>query len=383
MILNPNGDMYYSVGDKIFYNPLLMMQEAKATNQEPKFHFFDEIIDTFDWTIDYTKTHNWDQLCRDRAMEIRRTWKKVRVWYSGGRDSYLALKSFVNNGIFIDEIAVMNHNYPGCEYPVIINWLKTNKHLFHPDTVIREVKPMESDFYKRVKGNWAEDPGLGAIIPIFNMTEIQRYMLHKEHTDGTAEVCGLEKPRVFKGKGDAKWTQYYNDADAKAWVGCIDIEPFFISKTVPIFQYNTHHLVNYIEDIVVPKYNITDYDIINTEFFKTIEWTDTNGIKTMSATADSESKISPFWFDQCEASLRTEYADWYTGLPVLKLGTAPGGTRVDPAQYTRIQQEWAPETMQRFKNGVMLADSMYTDFYENGSAVYNTKLIHSKYNVVN
>jgi len=383
MILNPQGDMYYTVGDKVFYNPLLMMQEAKSTNQEPVFHFYDEIIDTFDWSIDYTKTLDWGTLCRDRALEIRREWNKVRIWYSGGRDSYLAMKSFVNNGIFIDEIAVIDHNYPGSEYPIIIEWLKNNKNLLHPDTKIKSYKVTESVYYQRIQSHWAEDPYLGTVCPVLTMSEIQKYLMKKDMPNNIAEVSGFEKPRVFKGKGSDHWTQYYNDNESKFWLGVFDHTPFFLSKNVPIFQYNTHHLINYIENVVMPKHNLTDYEIINSQFFKSVGWsTSSNGLRTFHG-ASTEAEISPFWFDLCEATLRTEYADLYMGLPSRKINCfADGSRRIDTIQWKTVEDNWTPEIAQQFKAGVMLADSMYEDFYQNGSPIYNTKVIHSKHNPV-
>jgi len=113
IILKPNGNMEYTVGDDIFYNPLLMMQASKSSGLPVVYHYFDEILDGMDWSKDYTKTHTWDKLLADRALEIRRKYKKVRIWYSGGRDSYLVLKSFINKNIFIDEIEVIDFAYKG------------------------------------------------------------------------------------------------------------------------------------------------------------------------------------------------------------------------------------------------------------------------------
>lgn len=260
-----------------------------------------------------------------------------------------------------------------------MNWLRQNKHLLHKDTQVKEYRSDESVFYKRVKGNWAEHPTLSGISPVLTIGEIQRHMMNKENPDNTAEISGFEKPRVFKGLMDDSWTQYYNDQDSKFWMGVVEHEPFFMSKTVPLFEYNTHHLINYIEDVVMPKYQIINYEEINTNFFKTVGWIEQNGIRVHEPAA----QISPYYEDFCKASLRTEFAHIFTGNPILKLQHAsPDSTRIGTQQYAEIEQRLDPELMSKLKDGVMIADSMYEEFYQHGNPIYNTKPIYSKFHPI-
>ena len=49
---------------------------------------------------------DWETILRNRAQELRDSYKKIRLWYSGGADSHRVLMTFIENGIHIDEIAI-------------------------------------------------------------------------------------------------------------------------------------------------------------------------------------------------------------------------------------------------------------------------------------
>lgn len=388
IVSNPLGDMYFTVGGVRHYNLLLAMQDSKGTGHEVKFHYFDEIFEDYDWAQDYTKTDTWENLCKQRALEIRRDWKKVRVWFSGGRDSYTTLKSFINNDIFIDEIVVVDFGYKGAEFPFIVQWLKTNQHLFHPNTKITQLRTSDALVVNKLKANWAEDPNLGFVTPVLSFPEIQKYLLHKDAPDDTAEVTGFEKPRVVVDE-HGNWQHYLTSNAVKTMIGFRDHVPFFISKGVPIYQYNVHYMINYISDVVIPKYNITDPDVINTDFFATAGWTELkNGTKVMTNewAGNAQLSLGPYYFESCKASLREEFADLVMGMPYHKLtNIGSKSKRINTAQYREIETGWEnyyPELWKLYKDGVFIADTMYAEYFVEESALYQPKDIHTDFTYI-
>ena len=127
MLINSTDDMYWQVGFNVYYNKILAIDDAKLSGLPLKFYFYDRIMQNFDWTTDYTEIFTWLEILKLRAEEIRSKWQTVRLWYTGGRDSYLALKAFVDNDIVLDEIIVIDYNYSNSEYRHIIDDLQKNQ----------------------------------------------------------------------------------------------------------------------------------------------------------------------------------------------------------------------------------------------------------------
>ena len=70
------------------------------------FNFHDEFFSKLDWSKE--PVESLDELYRARAQQIRDTYKRVMLCYSGGSDSQFILETFLNNNIFIDEIYTVN-----------------------------------------------------------------------------------------------------------------------------------------------------------------------------------------------------------------------------------------------------------------------------------
>lgn len=71
------------------------------------YNYNDEKFAKFDWTVEPTKSI--DELYRDRALELRQKYDYIVMIYSGGIDSYVALQTFIDNNIKVDEIVVYSN----------------------------------------------------------------------------------------------------------------------------------------------------------------------------------------------------------------------------------------------------------------------------------
>jgi hypothetical protein len=114
MLKNDIG--FYSVGNRHFSSKLEAVLAAQLSNEDVEWNFFDEVFKRTDWTQEPTAT--LDDFYKSRAQQIREQYDYVIVFCSGGADSTNVIKSFINNGIAVDEVigiapmsGIKNWNY--------------------------------------------------------------------------------------------------------------------------------------------------------------------------------------------------------------------------------------------------------------------------------
>lgn len=84
------------------------MELSTRYNQPISWHYNDEIFNLYDWTKEPQKSLT--ELYQERALQIRKKYDYVILFYSGGADSHNMLESFLRVGADIDEI-VSIHSY--------------------------------------------------------------------------------------------------------------------------------------------------------------------------------------------------------------------------------------------------------------------------------
>lgn len=114
MLKNDIG--FYSVGNRHFSNKLEAVLAAQLSNEDVEWNFFDEIFEKVDWAKE--PVASLDDFYKGRAQQIREQYDYVIVFCSGGADSTNVVKSFINNGIIVDEVigiapmsGIKNWNY--------------------------------------------------------------------------------------------------------------------------------------------------------------------------------------------------------------------------------------------------------------------------------
>lgn len=73
------------------------------TGMHPHWDFNEQIFGSYDWTQE--PTESLEELYRQRAQQLREKYDYLVLWYSSGADSNNVLQSFLDNGIFLDEVA--------------------------------------------------------------------------------------------------------------------------------------------------------------------------------------------------------------------------------------------------------------------------------------
>ncbi len=105
MYIYPTADDYgyYTVGHNYkTYSKWDAIQEGIRRNFFPQWHFNDDVYSMYDWTKE--PVESLDFLYQERAIQLRNAYDYVILMYSGGWDSSHTLQSFINAGVFPDEV---------------------------------------------------------------------------------------------------------------------------------------------------------------------------------------------------------------------------------------------------------------------------------------
>ncbi len=101
---------FYQVGSFKTYSKVEAIELANATAGSVHWNFNDEEFALYDWTVE--PAESLKELYQRRARQIRERYDYVVLWWSGGADSYTMLRAFVDQGLFVDELATF-HNFGG------------------------------------------------------------------------------------------------------------------------------------------------------------------------------------------------------------------------------------------------------------------------------
>lgn len=101
---------FYQVGKFKTYSKVEAIELSNATAIPVHWNFNDEEFGLYDWTVE--PAESLKELYQRRARQIRKRYDYVVLWWSGGADSYTMLRAFIDQGLFVDELATF-HNFGG------------------------------------------------------------------------------------------------------------------------------------------------------------------------------------------------------------------------------------------------------------------------------
>jgi len=101
---------FYQIGDIKTFSKVEAIECSKRINKPVHWNFNDLDFSSYNWTIE--PTESLQELYQARARQIRERYDYIVLWWSGGADSYTMLRAFVDQGLFVDELATF-HNMGG------------------------------------------------------------------------------------------------------------------------------------------------------------------------------------------------------------------------------------------------------------------------------
>lgn len=245
---------FYLVGWKKFYNKTLALIESKKTGYEPVWIFNDDVYGEIDWSIPIETPLT--ELYRKRAQQLREEYDYIVLYYSGGADSTNMLHSFIDNGLFIDEILIQdleayknhlndkdtsNKNfYSEIEFAANAH-LRKVKNQLDPRTKITYQDFAKTGLEILEKDYWFEENPIGMSI---NVSGVLRQLTQAhdrynftllEQSKKTAFVLGIDKPLVyFDGKN---YKCFFKDTGAYHYINPFNEKTDKENKTVVEYFY--------------------------------------------------------------------------------------------------------------------------------------------------
>ena len=219
------------------------------------FHWFEDAFARLNLSVEPLQTHN--ELCRQRAQELRDTYGYLRLWFSGGADSQTALDSFVNNNIHLDEIVLT-------QYPDNVNSVNPL------ETSDRENAIVALPALERIKHKLTQtkitllQPGVDDISDWFNGATEPDKISGFDSLDGNlsfnmelgwalgvklkdppqtdfCDILGGSKVRLWKNKN--KWYFYFIDSAIHDAMFSSRTEDFFVSRSIPDLYLKTVYML--------------------------------------------------------------------------------------------------------------------------------------------
>lgn len=225
---------YHKVGDKKFDNKLLAIRESNSTNNPISFHT-PKAYDDFDFSKE--PSQDLAILLKQEAEKIRDTYRKVRIYYSGGSDSNLMLNTFINNRIDFDEVICLKSGIASADYEIDRYAIPHLKSLNIPANKVKiNVPDLESyeNYYhdgidsKVLKGQVTYNTHFRLIM--------QDEMFSDDNFDPMiANLRGFDKPKIIPVQDN--WYTYFLDVDIETFPHTLN---FFSDN--PILQCKQAHL---------------------------------------------------------------------------------------------------------------------------------------------
>jgi hypothetical protein len=251
----PQG--YWQSGNEKFINKYQSLLHATKNNLRlPKYKFFDSVWENFDRSL--LGTVSLKELYRQRAQQLRDKYDYLILYFSGGADSYNVLRSFIDNGIELDEICVKwcadtidnNKIYvPTTHEQSAYNFLSEWDYAIHP--VLTEISKTNPEIKIEIV-DWFKDKQLiGAeetftrvnhnheveITSLAVWSPNEEIMLNKGKTVGS--VYGIDKPTVWFENNKA-YMFFYDAALCMGTPNPINIfgtEYFYYAHEMPLLTF--------------------------------------------------------------------------------------------------------------------------------------------------
>jgi hypothetical protein len=218
---------YWKVFNRCFFDKAECLRFAsRIRNYNVTYHFYDEVYNTIDWTK--SPEQSLDSMYVDRARKIRDKYKYIALLFSGGCDSTNMLKTFLKNGIKIDEVIsfspieasdkllhTFNRNDTSCQnlifeyYEAIVPTLDYLK-IHHPEikiTVIDYTRPALSF----IESGLLEKVYLSGVTGTAHATGFYLSYKHVSKHDNSALIIAIDKPRIMYDKATKKFKSYFLD----------------------------------------------------------------------------------------------------------------------------------------------------------------------------
>ena len=201
----------YQVGNNHYHNKLHAIQDNIRSGNPIRFVSPIE-YETFDFSREPEQP--LAELLANHAQKIRQNNKTVRLYYSGGSDSDLMLRTFVDNKIHIDEIICWKCGIPSADFEIDQYAIPRLKNLALPGTKITINEHKMDDylnFYQEGVSQRKIDLGIYNFNTHIRIIEQIEQFKEENMQEGVANLRGMAEPTVIN--KDGYWYTYFIDSN--------------------------------------------------------------------------------------------------------------------------------------------------------------------------
>ena len=240
---------HWVVGGKHIYNQLEAWEEIARSKREFRYYFYEHVYDRFDWSVEPKQT--WDELVHQRCLQLRQKYRKLSLWYSGGRDSHHILRSFIKHNIPIDELLLLHWTMNPIRSAEYYDWqipLANKYKEINPGVKITTVD-IGSKEYERYYSWMTPDKKYFVDDGLFQPSDFEWFTVNlcNISDSSTGVITGLEKPYIYLSNG--KIYHRFVDKLIEEYRGSIEeFEMFYYAPSMPeLYIKQCHILANYIK----------------------------------------------------------------------------------------------------------------------------------------
>lgn len=243
---------YYLVDNEKFLNKNQAIVKAKGDLSRIKLHFNESVWDNVDWTLE--PQESWQELYKQKVLEIREKYDHVALWYSGGYDSKTILETFIRNNVLLDELVVLDrsHLYTDLGMDYTINTLDHIKKNYYNNIKINIIKH-DISAQAKLYADWGTDwiwkmRGSTSRMSKTNKTYfIDTYDFSQKTLQNRSNRCdifGHEKCKVYI--HDNKWYSFFTDNNLGDFNSNVHIDFFYDPK---IYIKQVHNVISWFESL--------------------------------------------------------------------------------------------------------------------------------------
>lgn len=226
-------DMYWEYAGTRYKHKFQVIDAAHGNLSDISFHIFSDAYFSYDFSKE--PALSYDELLKQRALQLRDKYKYIKLFFSGGQDSITMLNAFKNNNIFIDEIITYRFgsekNASNKEADLYaIPYLK--KHFSNSKTKITVYENDLAYFDKYIGEKW---------LYTRSSMSLRHFNIPKINGKNFCNLFGYLDPKVYYENG-----KYYSkvfDSDFLELIQFKNIELFFTSDDFLDLHAKQLHLV--------------------------------------------------------------------------------------------------------------------------------------------
>ena len=243
---------HFRLHDKVYFRKIDLLPTLKTLKDFNNVHyyFYDDVIKSTSWWKE--PIESFDTLMSQRVFELKDKYSKLRLFLSGGYDSYLTFLYFLKNKVTLDEIVYIRTDFSETNdkladvelyeqfYPLIYKYENQLKNT--------EIKVWSTPFSKIMNIDGAFNiHTISDNLNVFTASpQVCKYFHEKDFVTGHGNIWSDPKPTISMSQDGQIYYSVNSDENYQGDLDSVNNEFFFLSDTnCTLLLKMVHILKNY------------------------------------------------------------------------------------------------------------------------------------------